>query len=130
MTQAVHHDQLRRREWIDRVVALADQIKAWCKSQGWPVQENYKTIEEDLLGHYSVPELSISAPAGTLHFNPIALHVVGGNGRVDLEAFPSLSRVKLIGSEGGWTVMTDSNVPLREPWNEEAFVRLTADLTA
>jgi len=128
MTQAVELSQQRREEWVARVAALAEQIKVWCQSQGWLVEEEQKTIHEDLLGQYFVPELRIAAPGGTLHLNPIALQVVAGNGRVDLEAFPTLSRVKLVGSNGGWKVMTDSNVPLRDPWNQESFVRLAADL--
>src|SRR5437016_2029077 len=89
MTQAADPHQLRREEWIARVVALADRIKGWCQSQGWPVEEDQKTIDEDLLGQYSVPVLRISAPGGMLHFNPVALHVLGGDGQVDLEAFPT-----------------------------------------
>lgn len=60
----------------------------------------------------------------------VALHVVGGDGRVDLEGYPTLSRVKLIGTPGGWTIMTDSNVPLRLPWNADTFRQLAEDLVA
>src|SRR5437763_1782366 len=44
MTQAADPHQLRRDHWIARVVALASQIKAWCQSQAWQVEEDHKTI--------------------------------------------------------------------------------------
>ena len=128
MTQTADPYQLRREAWITRVRALADQIKGWSQSQGWSVEGELKTVHEDLLGEYSISALRITTPIGTLHFNPIALHVAGADGRIDLEAFPTLSRVKLLGANGGWKVMTDSNVPLREPWNEKTFVQLASDL--
>ena len=55
-----------------------------------------KTIREKLLGQYVVPLLRMVVPGGELQLNPIALHVSGGDGRVDLEALPTLSRVKLV----------------------------------
>src|SRR5437773_732027 len=48
MTQAADPHQLRRDQWIARVAALADQIKGWCQSLGWPVEEDRKTIEEEM----------------------------------------------------------------------------------
>lgn len=87
-----------------------------------------KPVRERLLGDYTVPLLRIMLPRGELHLNPIALDVIGADGRVDLEAFPTLSRVKLIGENGGWKIMTDSNVPLRRPWEPATFVELVNDL--
>jgi hypothetical protein len=60
----------------------------------------------------------------------VGLHIVGGDGRVDIEGYPTLNRVKLIGVPGGWTIMTDSNVPLRVPWNAETFHQLARDLVS
>ncbi|HET6247764.1 MAG TPA: hypothetical protein VFE47_08710 [Tepidisphaeraceae bacterium] len=62
---------------------------------------------------------------------PIALHIVGdADGRVDLEAWPSMNRVRFVGKSGGWEIITDSNVPLRQPWNRETFVQPVRDLHA
>lgn len=127
MTQLVDYAP-RRTEWVARVSVLADQVAQWCAAEGWTVEREEKRVREKLLGEYTVPVLLMTVPGGELHLNPIALHVVGGNGRVDLEAFPTLSRVKLVGEDGGWKIMTDSNVPLRHPWNEETFVQLVQDL--
>ena len=83
-----------------------------------------------------VPHLRIrlpndgNGPPRHLLMTPIALHIVGGDGRVDLEGYPTLSRVKLIGTGNAWTIMTDSNVPLRLPWKAGTFKQLGEDLTA
>jgi hypothetical protein len=38
--------------------------------------------------------------------------------------------VKLIGRGNAWEIYTDSNIPLRQPWNAQVFVQLAQDLTA
>jgi len=119
---------VRRHDWIARVGRLVAEIAEWSKAEGWEVEHHPKTIREELLGQYEVPALAIRLPAGEITVNPIALHVIGADGRIDLEALPTLSRVKLLGVPAGWQVMTDSNVPLRDAWNQETFVRLVHDL--
>jgi hypothetical protein len=46
-------------------------------------------------------------------------------------AFPFFSRVKQLGDLEGtdWMIMTDSNIPLRQPWNAETFNQLIKDMT-
>lgn len=128
MPQTLEQSHERRQEWISRVRALAEQIVEWSTGAGWRVEREEKTVQEELLGRYDVPVLHIHLPGGELVLNPIGLDVIGANGRVDLEAFPTLARVKLIGSPEGWRIMTDSNVPLRQPWNGHTFVQLADDL--
>lgn len=122
--------QARRDDWIARVNALVDQIEAWAQAENWETERHQKQINERLLGAYAVPELVVRLQGGYLTVNPIALHTVGGNGRIDIEAIPTLSRVKLVGVEGGWEIWTDSNVPLRVPFDGEHFVQLAHDLLA
>lgn len=128
MTKVADSNAQRRQEWVARVNALADQVQQWCEAEGWGVEREEKPIREKAFGQYVVPLLRITAPGGELHLNPIALHVIGGDGRVDLEAFPTLSRIKLVGENGHWKIMTDSNVPLRRPWDPQTFVELAHDL--
>jgi len=129
MTQLADPSAEHRQEWVSRVRALADQLEQWCKAEGWAVEREEKTVREDRLGEYAVPLLRIKLPGGELDLNPIGRDVIGGNGRVDLEAFPTLSRVKLVGeADGRWRIMTDSNVPLRRPWEPATFVQLAHDL--
>lgn len=130
MTQVGNSMEARRQEWITRVNGLADQIRTWAVAEGWQVQQGSKTIQEPQLGEYQVPVLTIRLPGGELMINPIGLHIVRGGGRVDIEATPTLNRVKLIGSNGTWIVMTDSNVPLRMDWTAQRFAELARDLLA
>ncbi len=118
----------RRAEWVRRVTRLTDEIVSWAKAQGWSVNRTKKTLTEDPSGEYAVPALHLRTPAGELYVTPVALDVHGTEGRVDVEAWPSLNRVRLIGRPGGWQVMTDSNVPLPGPWNKKAFVDLVGHL--
>jgi hypothetical protein len=120
--------ETNRRDWVNRVERLVDQISQWAKAENWTFERREKPITEHLLGTYGLPELVIHVPGGQLVVNPIGLHVAGGNGRVDLEAIPTLSRVRLLAAPDEWQIWTDSNVPLRVTWNRESFVQLARDL--
>ena len=50
------------------------------------------------------------------------------NDHAQIEAFPTLNRVKLIGRGADWEIYTDSNVPLRQLWGAETFAQLAGDL--
>ena len=124
----------RRDEWVRRVSALVEQIGQWSQEAGWDVELGQESIEEDLLGQYEAPAARVSLPPGDLPARavlvlPVALRIAGGDGRVDLEGYPTLSRVSLIGEDGGWTIMT-GNIPYPLPWNAETFRRLAKDLVA
>jgi len=117
-----------REVWMTRVRLLLKQVSAWAKIQGWKVERASKRLE-DSSGRYNVPTLRLHAPRGELILEPVSAHAIGAGGRVDLEAYPTLNRVRLLADEsGGWRIMTDSNVPLREPWSQETFIQLAADL--
>lgn len=118
----------RLREWLARLDALMTQVTKWSESKGWEVQRQETEIEEKSLGVYTAPALRIQSKEDHLMRTPVALHVIGGNSRVDLEAYPSFSRVKLIAVPDGWQIWTDSNVPLRVPWNRRTFIQLAEDL--
>jgi hypothetical protein len=130
MTQLSDNMAARRQDWIQRATTLIDQISSWAAAEGWHVDREPKNVHEPLLGTYEIPTLTIRLPGGELLVNPVGLHIVGGDGRVDIEATPTLSRVKLIGDNGSWIVMTDSNVPLRITWDAPHFIELAHDLLA
>jgi hypothetical protein len=128
MTQTVEQSSKRRDGWIARVENLIAEISGWAAAEGWAVERGQKLVQEKALGEYEVPTLRVHLNGGELAVDPIALDVTGGDGRVDLEAFPTLSRVKFMGRLDGWQIITDSNVPLRVPWNAESFAQLARDL--
>lgn len=125
MTQARTTIQPPSPDWAHRIDHLLKEITAWATAEGWQINDNQyartgaKTLED------ATPALSVTLPVGELHINPIA------EGRIDVEALPTLNRVKLLSNfKGGWTIMTDSNVPLRVLWNQAAFAQLARDLLA
>lgn len=128
--------QARRDDWVRRVAALVEQIALWSREAGWPVETGRETIEERRFGRYEAPAARVQLPKGDLPERavlvvPVALEVPGGDGRVDVEGYPTLSRVKLLGGgDGRWTIMTDSNVPLRLPWDGDTFRQLAQDLVS
>ena len=133
MTQAINDStqwEARRQKWIDRVEALVNQVDEWAKGQGWTVVRGRKHIQESAIGLYDVPILEARLSDGQIWIKPIGLNVIGADGRVDIEALPTLNRVRLIVRDNQWQIFTDSNVPLRQPWNAETFVQLAHDLLA
>ena len=134
MTVVQHDAQYwsqQRQEWLDRVERLLKQIDRWARSQGWPVSRETRLITEKHVGTYEAPALGITLPGGELHAQPIALEILGrGDGRVDLEGYPTLNRVMLIWRAEGWEIITDSGVPLHASWNKRTFVRLAQELVA
>jgi hypothetical protein len=105
-------------------------IKSWAEQRHWFVDEQEKTVEEDHIGRYTVPTLFIQAPSGKIIVEPIGCDIMGAQGRVDIESFPSLNRLLLVLIDGEWKIKTDSRVDWPEPWSEQSFVRLVSALTS
>lgn len=122
--------EARKNTWVGAVQQLADQVVGWAEAQGWAVHREPKAVRESEFGTYDVPFLRVRTPYGEVHLDPIARNIYGrGDGRVDLEGWPSLNRVRLIRRGSDWEVITESNVPLRQPWGRDTFVQLAHDLT-
>lgn len=120
----------RRDDWLARLRDLMDAIKSWAEQRRWFVDEQEKTIEEDRVGRYTVPTLFIQAPSGKIHVEPIGCDIVGAQGRVDIESFPTLNRLLLILVKGSWKIKTDSGIDWPERWSEQSFVNLVNTLTS
>ena len=119
---------LHRDDWVQEVRRLVEEIIQWSEGEGWPVQRGEKHVTQDAVGPYDVPTAVVRVPGGQLHVEPVGMDVVGADGRVDLDAWPTLNRVKVLRRGEKWVVYTDSNVPLREPWGRDAYVQLARDL--
>lgn len=118
---------------MDTITDLQRQIKTWTdQEQGWTftVQEE-REIEEAPLGEYSVSVWKLQTPDGEVRLEPIARNYPG-RGIVELYAWPTLYRVRLVQDEewGGWRVRTDSGIFLRQEWNRGNFIILVDDLLA
>ena len=124
-------DTALRQEWLDTVTALQDQVRAWADQEpGWAFTHlKDHEVEEAPLGIYSVSVWKLETPDGEIRLEPIARNYPG-RGSVELYAWPTLYRVRLIRDEewGGWRVRTDSGIYLRQEWSQENFITLTNDL--
>jgi hypothetical protein len=116
--------------WLSLVNDLTREVESWAAARHWAVHRDQKTIRESRLGEYIVPVLSVMAPAGRVQVDPVARYVAGGDGRIDLLAWPSLTRMLLIRSGGRWVLKTDSGVEWPEGWNQQTFARLVELLNA
>jgi hypothetical protein len=90
-----------------------------------------KMIEESSIGAYRVPFLRIRTPQGEVHFDPIARVVLGGSdGRVDLQAWPSMHRLLLLRYGDDVQIQDDWNKRIRRAWNRKTFTDLAVELTS
>ncbi len=120
----------KRDDWLAKLRELVDSVKSWAEQRRWFVDEQEKTLEEDGVGKYSVPTLFIQAPSGKIIVEPVGCNIIGAQGRIDIESFPSLNRLLLVLVNGQWKIKTDSRIEWPEPWSEQAFVRLVDALTS
>jgi hypothetical protein len=111
-------------DWIAEVEQLAQEVRAWCDARGWAVSPSERRIEESAYGTYAVPELMIRSPSGPVYLEPVARDVAGARGRVDLLAWPSLTRMMLVRKANRWVLQTDSGVDWPEPWSQQTFERV------
>lgn len=117
-------------DWVADVGQLAQEVRAWCETRGWAVSASAKRIEESAYGTYEVPELMIRSPSGPVYLEPVARDVAGARGRVDLLAWPSLTRMMLVRKAKRWVLQTDSGVDWPEPWGEQAFAKVVGLINA
>jgi hypothetical protein len=120
----------KRDDWLAKLRELVDSIRSWAEQRRWLVDEHEKTIDEDHIGRYTAPTLFIQSPNGKIVVEPIGCNIIGAQGRVDIESFPSLNRLLLVLVDGEWKIKTDSRVDWPEPWNEQSFVKLVDALTS
>jgi len=118
-------------EWKQACDTLLRQVADWVRQEAhWSAEVYNREITEEGLGTYHVASLRIETPQGRLHLEPIARIVFGGTGTVELYAWPTLYRVRLLRDPEGsaWKVLTDSGIILRQPWNRDNFIMLAEDL--
>ncbi len=124
-------DVALRDGWMHTVTELEHQIKTWVSQEpDWTTSQGEDhQIEEDPLGVYTVTSLDIYTPDGRLVLEPIARNFPG-RGIVELYAWPTLFRVRLLRDEhdADWQVRVDSGFVLHQEWNRDNFIRLVKDL--
>ena len=118
----------KKTEWQKSIKELVDDICLWARDNDWIVVQHEKSITEDHLGTYQVPELNIKIPGGHLIVEPIGRNIIGAEGRVDIYAFPTLQRILLVRDHNNWSVKTADFVNWPQSWNKETFIDLAKNL--
>src|SRR5947209_2939828 len=78
-----------RAEWLDRLGALAAQVKVWAERSRWRTRLVSKPTRDPVLGRYEVPLLLMERDAVEVALNPVSRFVPGADGAVDLYGVPA-----------------------------------------
>ena len=121
-----------RDEWISALERFVRHLERWASDLHWTTDRYQVTLDEEEIGPYDAPALKISlGDRKEINVTPVFSGLKRGAGRVDVEGWPSLHRVRFLHHpDGTWSIITDSNVQLREHWNRESFSNLAKDLTS
>lgn len=122
--------EAKRMAWERAVAGLCDEVEGWARQQGWDVARQTKSLQEEYLGSYTLPFLSIGSPEVTIHVDPVGRNIIGAEGRVDILSFPSLNRMLLIRLGDRWRLKTDARIDWPNPWNKETFFELVHALAS
>jgi hypothetical protein len=103
-----------KREWLDRLSTLVDEVTGWAQASGWRTRRIDKTVTERGLGTYKVPVLFMEKDTVEVVLNPVARFVPGANGAVDLYVAPAYDDIASLYLEGdNWVLnYTDRQDPL------------------
>lgn len=111
----------RKGEWIERVEKLYKKIHGWLK----PLEEKqflrvvYTDIRrsEELLGDYSIRKMTmIFFNNAKIELEPVGLHIIGGNGRVDMRV--GLRTIMIVGKdEFEWMFAERPSKEQRRTWD-------------
>lgn len=127
---AQSHDPAEVAAWQHKCLALAAEVRAWSEEQGWRVTAEPQSIAENGTPSYEVTALTIELPEGEVRLEPVSIGWRGRGGRVELAAWPSLHRVRLMDRDGQWVIMTGSGIAYPMPWSRDTFFHLARELAA
>ncbi|MDQ2731716.1 MAG: hypothetical protein M3Y56_08665 [Armatimonadota bacterium] len=117
-------------EWNHLIDRLVNEVSSWAAERTDWREERHTENRNEKTGLYHFPVLVIHTPKGELTLEPIPRREDGAKVRAYLYAWPTLNRVRLVSDDGvgGWEIITDSGIPLRQPWNRRTFDTLANDL--
>lgn len=127
---AQSHDPAAVAAWQQKCAALAAEVRAWSEGHGWQVASERQSITENGTPPYEVTALIIALPEGEVRLEPVSMGWRGLGGRVELAAWPSLHRVRLVDRDGQWAIVTLSGIDYPMPWGRDTFIHLARELAA
>ena len=94
-----------RAEWLDRLQALASEVKGWVEKHDWRTRLVSKPVRDGILGRFEVPLLLMEKVGVQVALNPVPPFVSRSNGCVDLYIVPAYDEVAgLYCEDGVWTL--------------------------
>lgn len=94
-----------RKEWVQTLVELVDEVESWAKEFGWSTRRIEITLNDSRLGRYQAPALLLQENAARILLEPIARFVPGADGVVDLYRMPAYDDIaSLYLSDSGWNL--------------------------
>ena len=117
-------DVAERDQWIADLDTLMTDIQSWAEAAGWDVRRKLIDREESGLGEFQAPALTLGRPGDRIYAVPTARHILGGDGRVDLEAFPGITRLAIVRRKGKWQLRTDQGVVWPKPWSKQTLAEV------
>jgi hypothetical protein len=111
-----------RREWLDRLGALVEEVKGWAQASGWRTRRIDKTVNERRLGSYKVPVLLMEKNTVEVVMNPVARFVPGTNGAVDLYVAPAYDDIASLYLEGDHWALHYADRP--DPMATESVIEI------
>ncbi|KQW38436.1 hypothetical protein [Rhizobacter sp. Root404] len=139
----------RKEKWLLELKNLFEMIKTSLVDAGLnaaQIVELEQRLQEETLGVYKAPKLTVKLPAGgTVEFRPVASVILGGYGRVDVGG-PAKYRVRLIAEDASEDRAEDDSTPAYErewkwsvypgvgmsasfPFDEQGLARILAIVT-
>lgn len=104
MSTVLQPDQLLQ-SWLQQLTRLIDSVEGWARDLGWSTRRIQITLQESSLGRYQAPALLLQHEATKALLEPIAGHVPGSHGVVDLYFMPAYDDMASLSlSDDGWTV--------------------------
>jgi hypothetical protein len=115
-----------RAEWLERLNALASQVKVWAEKSGWRTRVVSKPTWDPMLGRYEVPLLLMERDGVEVALNPVSRFVPDADGAVDLYVVPAYDVVaSLYFLDGEWALYYD----LREAGADGSLQAVTMPLS-
>ncbi len=112
--------------WRGQLQQLFADVRRWC--QGLPggayVQEEPMVVREERSGEYEVTRLIVSSKGQTMRVEPVALWVVGADGRVDLKGIGGPFTLLYFQQDGGWAYVQNGPPAVTMPLTEGLFLQL------
>jgi len=89
----INDPEVVRAEWLERLNALAAQVKVWAEKSRWRTRIVSKPTRDSDLGRFEVPLLLLERDGVEIALNPVSRFVPGADGAVDLYVMPAYDEV-------------------------------------